>query len=105
MLFRSTGKVLDYRQVAQRLDGQAVVTHHLVDVRAAGPAWNAVDHHRAGTTHANPAGKTITEAGIEMTLNPGDNIEDRLTRLLRHLELFKVATRRCTAPYAESNRG
>ena len=99
-----TGEVLDQWQIAQWFDGQAVVAHHLVDVGAAGPARDAVNHHRAGTAHANPTGKAVTEAGIEMTLDPGDNIENRLARLLRYLKLFKVATRRCTSPYADSYR-
>ena len=98
------GEVLDQRQVAQRLDGELVVTHHLVDVRAAGPARNTVDHHRAGTAHADPAGETVAEAGIGVTLNPGDHVEDGLAGLLRHGESVEAAAASAATPDAHGDR-
>ena len=45
----------------------------------------------------------LRTAGIEMTLNPGDYVEDGLTGLLGDLELLVAAASGCTAPYAHSN--
>ena len=98
------GEVPDYRKVAQRLDGDAAVLYNLVDMGATGPARNSVDHHRAGTTHTHAAGKAIAQAGIEVTLDPGDHVENGLTWLLRDFESLQFTAPGVAAPHADSNR-
>ena len=83
------GKVLDHRQITQRFDCQLIVLEHLFDMGPTGPARNAIDHHRAGTTHADTAGITIGQGRITILLNPGDHIKDSLTFAGRNLELFE----------------
>ena len=79
-------KILDNRQVAQRPDSDRIAVQHLRDMGAAGPARHAIDHHRAASAHAHAAGKPIAQRRIRVLLHPGDNIENGLIVIGRHLE-------------------
>src|SRR5262249_61520637 len=46
----------------------------------------AVDGHGAAAAHADPAGETVGERGVQLALYPGDNVEHRLALAERHCE-------------------
>lgn len=72
------GQVLDYGQVAQRLDGQGVIVQHLLHMSTTGPARFTVDRHGAGATHTDAAREAVAQFRIEVTLDPGNHVEDGL---------------------------
>ncbi len=98
------GQVFYHRQIAQRFDRQASILYDLVDMGAAGPTRNSVYHRRAGTTHTDPAGKAITQGGIEVTLDPRDDVKYGLAGLLGNLEILEITAPCNTAPYADRYR-
>ena len=79
-----TGEVLDHRQVAQRCDGQGMAFSNLSNVCAASPPRLSVDHHCAGTAHADPASETVGQLRLEIVLDPSDDIENGLALLGRY---------------------
>src|SRR5262245_42086687 len=84
-------QILDHRQVRERPDLDLAFLDHLGGVRAAGPAWPAVDGHGAGPAHADAAGEAIAEGRVGMTLHPGHHIEHGLVGALRHAENLVAA--------------
>src|SRR5690349_16263136 len=52
-------EITNDRQMRERADFDAIAVDDLRDVRAAGPARHAVDRHRAGAAHADPACESI----------------------------------------------
>ena len=72
-------QILDDRQIAQRLQFQPFAfAPHVDDARAARPARNTVDNHRAGAAHADTAGETIGECCILRALDFGHRVENGL---------------------------
>ena len=97
-------EVFDDWQVAQRLELQPLASApHVDDARAAGPARNAVDDHRAGAAHADAAGKAIGETRILRALDFGDRVEDRLALAQRQRKRFEMAVA-IAAPDVEFER-
>ena len=80
------GEILDDGEIGKRPDLELAAAGHLGDVRAAGPAWHAVDGHGAGAAHADAAGETVGERRIGVALDPGDDVENGLARLQRDRE-------------------
>jgi hypothetical protein len=64
------------------------------------PARNSIDHHCAGTTHADPTGESIGKLGVLFTLNPGHHIEYGLAWLPGYLVDYMPTARGIATPYA-----
>lgn len=56
----------------------------------AGPARHPVHHHGARPAHADTTGKPVGQSGINVLLNPRNDIQDCLTCILRHRKGFIV---------------
>ena len=97
-------KVLDHRQVAKRGDMQLAIARHALDMRAAGPAGLVIHHHRARAAHAHPAGEPVGQAGVGLLLDPGDDIENGLAFLPRHVETLLAAAGAVAAPDIDGER-
>lgn len=85
-------QILDDRQVSQRGNLQFAVDRCLLNVGSTGPSRLAIDHHRTGPAHADPAGEAIGQCAIKILLNIADDIEHRLAFLTWHVELLKSAS-------------
>ena len=53
---------------------------------AAGPARQAVDHHRAASTHADAAGEPVAERRVKVLLHPGHDVQNRLVFMRRDIK-------------------
>ena len=84
-------EVPHHRQVVERRDLQPAGGGDLVHVGAAGPARAAIHRHRARAAHADAAGETVGERGIEAALDVGDDVEHGLVLEPRHFEGLKMA--------------
>lgn len=85
-------QVADHRQIGQGAQFQSAIgTHHLADMRPAGPARTAIHRHRARPAHANAAGEAIGKAWVQFALDMGDNIQHGLIVARRHIIARKTA--------------
>jgi len=85
-------QVADHRQIGQGAQFQSAIgTHHLADMRPAGPARTAIHCHGTRPAHANTAGEAIGKAWVQFALDMGDNIQHGLIIARRHIIARKTA--------------
>lgn len=77
--------------MVERSDFQRAGRCYGRNVRAAGPAGNAVHLHGAGTADTHTAGESVGQGRIQMALNVGNHVQHRLAFPAGNLEVLECA--------------